>query len=97
MSKKFKLRRQIDGLVYYFEKISGVAKGAIYERSDAAVRIHFDPHLGWISFNPTDGIMNGRVWDTPVNKQGDYPTEGMWISQKGDKSYVYKLEYENSP
>ena len=34
-----------------------------------------------------------RVWDVAVTHQDDYPTEGVWVSRKGEKSYVYVLEY----
>ncbi|KIW16863.1 hypothetical protein PV08_04053 [Exophiala spinifera] len=39
------------------------------------------------------GSLVGRVWDVPVKDQGDHPPIGVWVSRKGDKSYVYLLEY----
>lgn len=43
--------------------------------------------------NSGGSLLVGRVWDVPIKDQGDHPPEGVWVSRKGDKSYVYMLEY----
>jgi hypothetical protein len=96
----FRLRRLSDNLEYTFHHHSGSAKAAIYTRSDAAVRIIFDADFGWSTWDAlapetseTSRTLTGRVWDVSVAKQGEDPTEGVWVSRKGEKSYVYVLEY----
>ena len=40
----------------------------------------------------SDAIL-GRPWDVLPSEQGDAPPEGIWVSRKGPKSYVYDLVY----
>lgn len=35
----------------------------------------------------------GRPWDVLPVDQGDVPPEGVWVSRKGAKAYVYDLVY----
>jgi len=93
MHEKFELRRQIDGLVHVFERCAGFGTAAVYERSDQMVRVIHDARFGWSTWNSDDGSLSGRVWDTLPEEQGDFPTEGTWVSRKGAKSYVYELVY----
>jgi hypothetical protein len=94
---KFRFRRALDGLEYEFRLQSGDAKESVYVRSDSVVSIVYDWDLGWSAWNGSESgpsrILTGRVWEVPIKDQGDCPTEGVWVSRKGDKSYVYMLEY----
>ncbi len=88
----FEMRRLLDGLVYAFEWRTGLGKAAVYERNDGVVRVIHDPRFGW-SIWSDEGDIVGRVWETLPQDQGEYPTEGIWVSRKGEKSYVYELVY----
>ena len=94
---KFRFRRLHDGLEYDFHLQSGRAKESVYVRSDMAVNIVYDQDFGWSVWDDSDlrnsRVLVGRVWEIPVKEQQDYPTEGVWVSRKGDRSYVYVLEY----
>ncbi|OAP64201.1 hypothetical protein AYL99_00173 [Fonsecaea erecta] len=96
-SPKFGLRRPLDGLTYKFHLEGGDAKESVYVRSDSAVKMIFDRDFGWSIWDDPDlsasRTLLGRVWDVPVINQGDRPPEGVWVSRKADKSYVYILEY----
>ncbi|MEM8801694.1 MAG: hypothetical protein AAGF55_04090 [Pseudomonadota bacterium] len=35
----------------------------------------------------------GRPWNLPPKDQGRAPPEGVWVSRKGAKAYVYDLVY----
>lgn len=52
------------------------------------------PGLGWIAWDFPSQLVMGRPWDVLPEQQGkDAPPEGIWVSRKGPKSYVYKLVY----
>ncbi|QNQ11721.1 hypothetical protein [Sphingomonas alpina] len=93
MRERFELRRQSDSLVYVFERRAGAGASAIYERNDKLVEIVHDPRFGWSTWNREDGALSGRAWDIPSSEQPDFPPEGIWVSRKGAKSYVYELVY----
>ncbi|KAJ9602628.1 hypothetical protein H2200_012821 [Cladophialophora chaetospira] len=94
-----RLRRLIDGLEYDFDHQSGDAKESVYIRSDKAVKVIYDQDFGWSVWGEDDPDVTGerallgRVWDVLVKDQGGSPTEGVWVSRKGEKAYVYVLEY----
>ncbi|KIX92679.1 uncharacterized protein Z520_11531 [Fonsecaea multimorphosa CBS 102226] len=95
---KFRFRRPLDGLAYEFHLEGGTAKESVYVRSDSAVRMIYDREFGWSIWDDPDAesasrMLLGRVWEVPVKDQGDQPPEGVWVSRKADKSYVYILEY----
>lgn len=79
----FELRRQSDDLVYRFDR-----DGDGFVRADAPHRIEKHPTHGWIAWSDPEGI-TGRPWAGPGH--GDAPPEGVWVSRKGPKSYVYDL------
>jgi len=94
----FRLRRLVDGLEYMFILRKGDGKASIYAREDGAVEVVYDELYGWSTWQQSDigakFILTGRVWETLPRDQGELPTEGVWVSRKGPKSYVYVLEYE---
>jgi hypothetical protein len=103
MSSKvsFRLRRPIDGLEYKFVLRKGEGKASIYAREDDVVEVVYDEMYGWSTWQESEcgaqPILTGRVWEILPQHQGDLPTEGVWVSRKGPKSYVYVLEHEKYP
>ena len=87
----FELRRRLDGLVYRFHRDTGPDGQPAYRREDADLWIVRSDAWGWIAVLPEDGAIAGRPWETLPHEQGDAPPEGVWVSRKGDKSYVYDL------
>lgn len=79
----FELRRQGSAVDYRFHRA-----GSDFLRDDAPHRIICDPDHGWIAWDDDHGI-TGRPW--AGNAHGDAPPEGVWVSRKGAKSYVYDL------
>ncbi|MFZ2100443.1 MAG: hypothetical protein WAU86_07750 [Oricola sp.] len=89
----FELRRQVDGLVYRFHRQIGADGAPGYKREDLDVWIVRSARWGWISVLPGDNSVAGRPWEVALEAQGDAPPEGIWVSRKGEKSYVYELVY----
>lgn len=94
----FSLKRLIDGLEYRFTLRSGRGKASVFSRDDNVVEIVYNQKYGWSTWQESDGsgqpTLTGRVWEVLPQDQGDFPTEGIWVSRKGPKSYVYALEYQ---
>lgn len=94
----FRLRRILDGLEYKFVLRRGEGKASVYAREDGVVEIVYNEMFGWSiwqeSNHSADASLIGRVWEVLPQDQGDVPTEGIWVSRKGPKSYVYVLEYQ---
>ncbi|MBU1173987.1 MAG: hypothetical protein KKH72_01190 [Alphaproteobacteria bacterium] len=89
--ERFELRRQVDDLVYRFRRQIGQDGRPAYKREDRDLWIVRSEQWGWISVLPEDGAISGRPWEVLPQNQGDSPPEGVWVSRKGDKSYVYDL------
>jgi len=89
----FELRRQADGLVYRFHRQIGADGMVAYKREDQDLWIVRSQSWGWVSVMPGDGAIAGRPWEVAPEEQGDAPPEGIWVSRKGEKSYVYDLVY----
>jgi len=93
----FQLRRQSDDLVYTFRRRQDPGGDPAYQRQDQDFWITFRPDLGWVAWDhPTQQCM-GKPWDVPPDKQENFPPEGVWVSRKGAKSYVYELVYISGP
>jgi hypothetical protein len=90
---QFELQRQIDDLVYTFVR-KHVADGRFaYKRQDQDLWIVYRPDWGWVAWDEETQTCMGRPWETLPEQQGDHPPEGIWVSRKGSKSYVYRLIY----
>lgn len=89
MTARFELRRCSDDLVYRFTREMRAGKVA-YRREDGPYWIERDPRMGWIAEGEA-GAVAGRPWDVLPQDQGDAPPQGIWVSLKGAKSYVYEL------
>ena len=89
----FELRRKSDGLVYLFKRNVDASGNAAYQRQDQDLWITFRPGLGWVAWDHDTASCTGRPWTVAAQDQADFPPEGIWVSRKGDKSYVYELVY----
>ena len=80
-------RRHVDGLVYRFDRRSYDR----FLRPDGAVQVVRHPEDGWIVTGVGSSEILSRPWHARPGEQGDLPPEGIWVSRKGSKSYVYDL------
>ena len=93
----FEFRRQSDDLIYTFRCCFNPSGQAAYQRQDGDYWITFRPGLGWVAWDDATQSCMGRPWDVLPDAQGDFPPEGVWVSRKGAKSYVYDLVYIPAP
>jgi hypothetical protein len=91
--ERFELRRQSDDLVYTFVRKRRADGKDGYQRQDRDLWIVCRPEWGWVAWDDASDTCMGRPWDTLPQQQGDHPPEGVWVSRKGSKSYVYTLAY----
>jgi hypothetical protein len=95
MIHSFELRRHIDDLVYTFDRIADASGQSGFQRRDRPdLWIIYRPDQGWVAIQPEDGGISGRPWSVPPSDQDTTsPPEGVWVSRKDDRSYVYSLVY----
>ncbi|WP_063821175.1 hypothetical protein [Nocardia araoensis] len=80
--------RRVDGLTYEFAR-DGEAHGfPAYKRVDLDIWCRRLPEFGWVVCSES-GEVSSRPFDDAG--RGDLPPEGVWVSRKGDRSYVYDL------
>lgn len=91
----FQLKRRIDDLVYNFDRVEFREGVFGYKRRDRELWINWHPDFGWVAWDGESEYIGGRPWNVPQNRQSDHPPEGIWISYKCDKSYVYDLQYSD--
>ena len=89
----FELRRQSDDLVYRFERMKDAEGRVGFKRTDGDFWIIRHEHLGWIAGDWESDEVFGRPWDQLLEQSVTAPPEGIWVSRKGAKSYVYDLVY----
>ncbi|MBE9638289.1 hypothetical protein IQ782_15655 [Salipiger pacificus] len=89
----FELHRQIDGLIYRFERHTGPHGRVGFKRTDGEHWIFRHERLGWIAGHWDSDEVFGRPWDQAQVQPEAAPPEGIWVSRKGPKSYVYELIY----
>ena len=89
----FELRRQIDELVYKFDRTKRPDGRFGYKRRDQDLWINWHEEFGWAAWDGASEIIGGRSWYTLPKNQEDFPPEGVWVSMKNKKSYVYDLVY----
>ena len=92
-SIEFELRRQGDDLVYRFEKTTDPEGRVGFKRSDGDHWIIWHEKLRWIAGTWDSDEVFGRPWDQLALQSKAMPPEGVWVSRKGSKSYVYDLIY----
>lgn len=88
----FTLNRLSDDVTYHFRRD---ARG--FRRTDADHWIIRHPDLGWIARDDQSGAIMGRPWSPPDPQGHMAPPEGIWVSRKGDKSFVYRLIHGDPP
>lgn len=84
------LRRPIDGLTYVFRR---QAEGVFARDDQPALTLRHHPVLGWSMHDPQTGELTGRPWDEAQRHAPGQPAEGVWVSRKGARSYVYDLTH----
>ncbi|WP_082718582.1 MULTISPECIES: O-methyltransferase [unclassified Sphingobium] len=87
-------RREEDGLIYRFAPAGMIEGRPIWRRTDRDLRLQWSRPMGW---HVTDkaGAMLSRPWEVEKERQAGLPPEGIWVSRKGAKSYVYNLAWED--
>lgn len=82
--------RRVDGVTYEF-LVDGEAYGfPSYKRVDLDIWCQWLPDFGWVVCNEAKVVSSRPFGDAG---RGDLPPEGMWVSAKGDRSYVYDLAH----
>ena len=94
--KYFELRRRIDDLVYEFDRTERDDGKFGYKRRDKDLWINWHPDFGWAVWDGESRVISGKSWYTLPEAQSDFPPEGVWVSMKLEKSYVYDLVYPNN-
>lgn len=90
----FELRRQSDSLVYVFDRRLRADGSYGYLRRDQDLWVTWRAHLGWVAYDEATGSIMGRPWDVqPEQQNPNHPPEGIWVSRKAEKSYVYSLHF----
>ena len=92
----FELRRRIDGLVYQFDRAQRPDDSIGYKRRDKDLWLTWHDQFGWIAWDEESQEIRGRSWETLPEDQVNFPPQGVWVSVKYEKSYVYDLVYPNS-
>lgn len=89
---RFELRRRVDDVVYIFARAPDTA---VYRRQDRPeLCIELREGFGWGAWSVDGTQLQGRPWDAPYETQSDdHPPEGLWVSQKAEKSYAYDLVF----
>ena len=82
-----KFIRRHDGLTYQFVRDGDSHGFQSYRRIDTDIFCRRLPGYGWVVCDAADS----EIWSRPFDDAGfgDQPPEGVWVSRKGDKSYVY--------
>jgi len=91
--KRFELRRRIDGFTYLFDRVERTDGSIGYKREDEELWINWHEDLGWVAWDGESEYIGGKSWYTLPKNQSNFPPEGIWVSMKDDKSYVYDLTY----
>lgn len=63
-----------------------------WKRQAADLWVVSKEDFSWVCVDDS-GVIFGIPWGIAVNKMGELPPIGEWISKKGDKCYVYEMSY----
>lgn len=80
--------RRTDGLTYVFARDGDAHGFPSYRRVDLNLWCRRLPGFGWVVCSDSGEVFS-RPFDDDGN--GELPPEGVWVSRKGDRSYVYEL------
>jgi hypothetical protein len=81
--------RHIDGLTYEFVREDDADNRHCYRRVDLDIWCRKLPGFGWAVCDSAGTVLSRPFDDAGL---GDEPPEGVWVSRKGDRSYVYDLK-----
>lgn len=87
----FRLVSRSGGPEHIFELESGEhnTKSAVYVRKDGQ-RLKWDDDFGWSARDEKSNELLTVAWGQPAAKQGNTLPAGVWVSKKGEHSYVYQ-------
>ncbi|MFE3254972.1 hypothetical protein ACFXPS_09230 [Nocardia sp. NPDC059091] len=86
--------RRVDGLTYEFVRDGDAHGFPSYKRVDLDIWCRRLPDFGWVVCT-AEAAVSSRPFDDAG--RGDLPPEGVWVSFKGDRSYVYDLVHTDAP
>jgi len=89
-------RRGLDGLVYLFAPTEASQGRPRWRRTDLELYLQWTAPRGWVVADLAGTVLS-RPWDVEPRDQGPLPPQGVWVSRKGDKAYVYDLAYRSAP
>lgn len=89
-------RRQLDGLAYLFRPAALRDQRPCWRRTDLDLHLQWSAGHGW-NVSDAAGTVLSRPWDVERDDQGSLPPEGVWVSRKEAKAYVYELVYQRAP
>lgn len=89
-------KSRLDKTSYIFKPANQNHGKPTWKREDTDLCLIHNDRLGWVIIDSNKNIY-AISWDFIVAGQHTpMPPVGEWVSKKGDKSYVYSLEYENN-
>lgn len=90
MTAAVRFVRRTDGLSYEFVRDGQADSYPCYRRLDADLWCRRLPDFGWVVCDETAAVSGRPFGDAGW---GDLPPEGVWVSYRGDRSYVYDLAH----
>ena len=90
----FAFVRHVDRLTYRFHRDVTLQQRPAYKREDAELWCSWIPGYGW-GVHDADGAVVGRPLIPADDDQR--PPPGVWLSWKGEKSYLYDLVLDERP
>ncbi|KYC37391.1 hypothetical protein WA1_48185 [Scytonema hofmannii PCC 7110] len=91
--RSFELRRLLDDVVYRYSSCEPFQGQLAWKREDLDIWVTLVNGRGWVCVDAELEIV-GIPWEVTVEQQeSSVPPAGIWVSRKGDKSYVYELVY----
>lgn len=85
----FEFRRLLDGLIYRFEPASDRDGAPQWRRLGSNLYLRWSEDHGW-SIRDHEGTLLALPWNASLKDQSALPPQGVWVSRKGDRSYVYE-------
>jgi len=84
-----RFERRVDEMTYHFDQAGTFDGFPAYRRADDAdVWCRRLPDFGWSVCTDSGAVLARPFADAG---QGEIPPEGMWVSAKDDRAYVYDL------
>lgn len=90
--RSFEFRRVIDNFVYRYKPCDPFHGQLAWKREDIDLWVTKVNERGWVCVNVAQEIL-AFPCSVAVETSGSVPPAGIWVSLKGDKSYVYELVY----